>query len=377
MKKYVIIWSLLIATTLSACKFDSKENKESKKQFNMTIKKEIFGEIDGKQVFLYTLKNINGITVKITNYGGIVTSIIVPDNTGKFGDVVLGFNNLNDYLDGHPYFGAIVGRYANRISKGKFTLNGKEYSLAINNGTNHLHGGIKGFDKVIWNTEKIQNKGETGLRMSYFSKDGEEGFPGNLGVIVKYILTNKNELKIKYQATTDKPTPVNLTHHSYFNLAGKEDILDHKLTINADKYTEINKDFIPTGKLRSVKNTPFDFTSEKTIGEEISDVKGGYDHNFVLNNFTGRVRKICKVHEPVNGRVMEVFSNQPGLQFYTGNFLDGTEIGKNAQVYKRHYGFCLETQYFPDSPNHPEFPSTILKAGETYRQTTIYKFSVN
>ncbi|MCD4772612.1 MAG: galactose mutarotase [Bacteroidales bacterium] len=342
----------------------------------MTINKEVFGKIDNQQIFLFTLKNKNGMTVKITNYGGIVTSLLVPDKNGKLDDVVLGFDNLDDYLQGHPYFGAIVGRYGNRIAKGKFTLNGKEYNLAINNGPNHLHGGIKGFDKAIWSAAKIKENDYVGLRLSHFSKDGDEGYPGNLGVIVIYSLTNNNELKIKYQATTDKATPVNLTHHSYFNLAGTGDIFNHELMIDANKYTVVNNNLIPTGELRNVKETAFDFTSSKKIGKEISDVEGGYDHNFVLNNYSGETRKVVEVLEPISGRIMEVFTSEPGIQFYSGNFLDGTEIGKNNKVYNKHYGFCLETQHFPDSPNQLEFPSTILHPGETYTHKTIYKFSV-
>ncbi len=376
--KKIITLIIIFAIAFTACNFDTEKNDQNKNMNKMTIKKEVLGKTDGKQIFLYTLKNKNGMTVKITNYGGIVTSLLVPDKNGKFDDVVLGFDNLDDYLEGHPYFGAIIGRYGNRIANGKFMLNGEEYDLAINNGNNHLHGGIKGFDKVIWNTKKMQKMDAVGLRMSYFSEDGEEGYPGNLGVVIIYSLTNKNELMIRYQATTDKATPVNLTHHSYFNLAGagNGDILKHELMINADKYTIVNDELIPTGELINVKGTPFDFTSSKKIGKEISNVEGGYDHNFVLNNYSGEIRKVVEVFDPISGRKMEVFTSEPGVQFYTGNFLDGTEIGKNNKVYKKHYGFCLETQHFPDSPNQPDFPSTILNPGEVYSHKTIYQFSV-
>lgn len=376
--KNTITLIIIFAITSTACNFDSEKNDQNKNINKMTIEKEVFGNADGKEVFLYTLKNKNGMTVKITNYGGIVTSLLVPDKNGKFDDVVLGFNNLDDYLEGHPYFGAIVGRYGNRIANGKFTLNGEEYNLAINNGPNHLHGGVIGFDKVIWSAGEIKENNFIGLRISHLSKDGDEGYPGNLGIVIIYSLTNNNELKIEYNAVTDKATPVNLTHHSYFNLvgAGNGDILNHELMIDANRYTVVNSDLIPTGELKNVTGTPFHFTSLKRIGKDISDVEGGYDHNFVLNNFTGEIRKVVEVFEPVSERKMEVFTSEPGIQFYTGNFLDGTEIGKNNKIYKKHYGFCLETQHFPDSPNQPDFPSTILHPGETYSHKTTYKFSV-
>jgi len=329
---------------------------------------------------LYTLTNGKGMTVKITNYGGIVTSIVVPDSAGNPGDVVLGFDSLSGYLQqGVPYFGALVGRYGNRIAKGSFKLDGKEYKLATNNGPNHLHGGIKGFDKVVWQAEEVNNGQEPGLKLTYQSKDGEEGYPGNLSVTVVYTLTQNSELKIDYTATTDKATPVNLTNHSYFNLAaGKaENALQHQITINADRYTVVDASLIPTGELRPVKGTPFDFTSTHSIGERIGQVEGGYDHNFVLSAAQGSSAPVVRVSEPTSGRVMEVYTDQPGVQFYSGNFLDGSLTGKGGKKYVKHYGFCLETQHFPDSPNQPKFPSTILKPGETYHTVTTYKFSVN
>ncbi|UCH98603.1 MAG: galactose mutarotase [Candidatus Aminicenantes bacterium] len=343
----------------------------------MSMIKSNFGKTkEGQPVDLYTITNANGMTVKITNYGGIVTSLKVPDKNGKFADVVLGFDSLDKYLEGHPYFGAIVGRYGNRIARGKFTLNGTEYQLATNNGENHLHGGIKGFDKVVWNVEIVKEENEIGIKLSYLSKDGEEGYPGNLSAVVTYTLTNDNELKIHYEAETDKSTPVNLTHHSYFNLkgAGNGDILGHLLTFNADRFTPVDEGLIPTGEIKSVKDTPMDFTVLKAIGERIKQVKGGYDHNYVLNDWDGSLRRAAKVVEPRFGRVMEVWTTEPGLQFYSGNFLDGTIRGKNGKVYYKHYGFCLETQHFPDSPNKLRFPSVILEPGKKYTHTTIYRF---
>jgi aldose 1-epimerase len=353
------------------------EDTQKGEATKMSIIKSDFGKAkEGQAVYLYTLSNANGMTVKITNYGGIVTSLIVPDKNCQLDDVVLGFDSLDQYLEGHPYFGALVGRYGNRIAKGKFTLNGTGYKLATNNGENHLHGGIKGFDKVVWNTEIVKKENEVGVKLSYLSKDGEEDYPGNLSVVVIYTLTKNNELKINYEAETDKPTPINLTHHSYFNLkgAGNGDILGHLMTFAADRFTPVDEGLIPTGEIKSVKDTPMDFTVPKAIGERIDQVKGGYDHNYVLNDWDGSLRWAAKVVEPISGRVMEVWTTEPGLQFYSGNFLDGTITGKNGKVYQKHYGFCLETQHFPDSPNKPEFPSTILEPGEKYTHTTIYRF---
>jgi aldose 1-epimerase len=313
--------------------------------------------------------------VDFINYGGIITSIKVPDREGHFSDVVLGFENPEYYIDDHPYFGALIGRYGNRIAKGKFTLHGKTYTLAVNNGPNHLHGGLKGFDKKFWN---IEEKSHNSYLLSYLSVDGEEGYPGTLSVEVTYTLTDDNEIKIIYSATSDKPTHVNLTNHTYFNLTGdnKIPILDHEIMINADQFTVVDKDLTPTGQLRHVKGSEMDFTSPKKIGQDILKVKegGGYDHNFVLRDWNGKLKQAATLYEPVSGRFLEVLTTEPGLQFYSGNFLDGTLVGKDNDVYQKHDGLCLETQHYPDSPNHHDFPSTILKPGEVYSSTTIYKF---
>lgn len=363
---------LLIIALIVSCSQEVKEKKAKKKR--MKIEKEVFGKIDGDTAFLFTMTNDQGMIVKITNYGGIVTSIIVPDREGKKSDVVLGFEDLQSYIDGHPYFGCIVGRYANRIANGKFNIDEKEYTLAQNNGINHLHGGIKGFDKVLWDVSTKRLVDSASVRLHYTSPDGEEGYPGNLKCKVTYTLTNDNELIIEYKALTDKSTPVNLTHHSYFNLGGtEEDCLNHEMQIDANKFVVVNENLIPTGELKDVAGTPMDFTSPQVIGERIDQVDGGYDHTYVLNN-DGKMQKIAVFSHPDNGRYVEVYSSEPGVQFYSGNFLDGSLIGKNHIIYKKHYGFCLETQHFPDSPNQPDFPSTILRPGEEYGYTTIYKF---
>lgn len=326
----------------------------------------------------YSLKNDKGMQVEVINYGGIITKILVPDNKGKMADVVLGFDDPKGYTKEHPYFGALVGRYGNRIAKGKFNLDGKSYTLAVNNGPNALHGGLKGFDKVLWNVEE-KEPGKV-LKLSYTSPDGEEGYPGTLKTEVTYTLTNDNEIKIDYLATTDKATPVNLTSHSYFNLSGdkKKTILDHEIMINADQYTVVDKDLTPTGELKNVKGTEMDFTAPKKIGTDIKKVKegGGYDHNYVLRNTDGSMKLAATLYEPTSGRFMEVMTTEPGLQFYSGNFLDGKLVGKNKDAYQKHDGLCLETQHFPDSPNHENFPSTILRPGKTYKTSTVYRFSV-
>ncbi len=343
----------------------------------MSIEKSPFGKTaEGKDVDLYTLTNTNGLKAQIMTYGGIVTSLLVPDKNGVFADIVLGCDSLEEYIKGTPYFGALIGRYGNRIAKGKFTLDGVEYTLATNNGPNHLHGGLKGFDKVVWNAEQMQTDKGPALKLTYLSKDGEEGYSGNLSCTVIYTLTNDNELKISYEAETDKNTVINLTHHSYFNLGGHNsgDILGHELTINADSFTPVDKDLIPTGEIKSVKGTPMDFTNPMAIGSRIKQVQGGYDHNYVLKSSDGSLALAALVYEPKSGRVMEVFTTEPGVQFYTGNFLDGSNKGKGA-VYNKHNGFCLETQHFPDSPNKPQFPSTVLKPGDKYKHETVYKFS--
>jgi len=342
----------------------------------MDIQKQPFGELsDGTAVDIYTLINGKGITARLMTYGAILVSLEVPDRTGKPGDIVLGYDSLDGYIKNNPYFGSIVGRYGNRIAKGRFTLDGISYELATNNDENHLHGGIKGYDKVAWKAEPVRGVGEVGVKFSYLSPDGEEGYPGNLNITVTYMLTDQNELKIGYEATTDKATPINLTHHSYFNLAGEGDILNHKLMINAHAYTPVDAGLIPTGEVRPVKDTPFDFTTPHTIGERIAQVEGGYDHNFVLRSGGGKTELAVRVVEPGSGRIMEISTTEPGLQFYSGNFLDGTIIGKGGRAYKKHAGFCLETQHFPDSPNRPNFPSTILRPGEVYRTLTVHKFS--
>jgi len=349
----------------------------------MTFRSEKYGEMPSKgDVTCFTLSNTNGMTVKLTDYGGIVISIIVPDRDGNMEDVVLGYDSLADYLKDNPYFGCIVGRYGNRLANGKFILDGKEYSLAVNNDKNHLHGGIKGFDKVVWDHQQVRTDRGIGIKFLYTSKDGEEGYPGNLTCTVTYTLTDENELKIDYEATTDKKTVLNLTHHSYFNLAGhgNGNILDHKLMLNADRFTPVDDTLIPTGELRPVKGTPMDFSKSMVIGDRIDEddeqlkYGRGYDHNWVFAKCDGTLRLQGEVYEPKTGRVMEVHTTEPGVQFYSGNFLDGSNIGKQGKVYQHRYGFCLETQHFPDSPNHPEFPTTVLEPGQMYKHTTIYKF---
>ena len=342
-----------------------------------------FGETsEGQQVRLYTLRNANGLIADVMTYGAIVVTLKTPDRNGKMGDIVLGYDNLQDYIRNSPYFGAIVGRYGNRIGQGKFTLDGVEYKLAVNNGENHLHGGIKGFDKVVWSDEPVWRADAVGVKLSYLSKDGEEGYPGNLNATVIYLLTNNNELRIEYEATTDKATPVNLTHHGYFNLTGgQRDILDHVLALNADKFTPVDKGLIPTGELLPVAGTPMDFTRSTAIGARIGNdfeqlkFGGGYDHNWVLNKGGRSMIAAARVYEPTTGRVMEIRTTEPGIQFYSGNFLDGTITGKGGTVYKHRWGLCLETQHYPDSPNKPNFPSTILRPGQNYETTTIYRFS--
>jgi aldose 1-epimerase len=343
------------------------------------VEKTEFGKLpDGTVVDLYTLTNKNGLSAKIITYGARVTELHVPDKSGQMGDVVLGFDNLDSYLKDNPYFGAIVGRVANRIAKGKFTLDGKDYTLAVNNGPNSLHGGIKGFDKVIWAAEPVESKEGPAMKLSYLSPDGEEGYPGNLHVSVVYTLTNKNGLRIEYTATTDKDTPVNLSNHSYFNLAGQGDILHQVLMLAADRYTPVDDTLIPTGEIKPVQGTPMDFTTGHPIGDHITEVGGdpkGYDFNYVLNSGGKRFALAARAYDPTSGRVLEMSTTEPGVQFYTGNFLDGTLTGKGGWVYQQHDAFCLEAQHFPDAVNHPNFPSIILKPGQTYRQRTEYVFS--
>lgn len=347
-----------------------------------------FGKMpDGRDVSLYTLMNARGMKAEITNYGGIIVRLYAPDRQGKLEDVVLGFDSLDGYLKSSPYFGALIGRVGNRMAHGRFTLDGKTYSLATNNSPGglpcHLHGGNVGFDKVLWQAEPFIGHDLAGLRLTYLSPDGEEGYPGNLAVTVTYTLENDNSVKIKYVATTDQPTPVNLTQHSYFNLKGEGlgDILGHVLTIKASHMTPVNAGLIPTGAITPVKGTPFDFTSPQVIGDRVdaSDQQirfgGGYDHNWVIDRTTDGLEHVATVSEPVSGRTMEVWTKEPGIQFYCGNFLDGSAIGKRGNPYPFRSGLCLETQHHPDSANQPGFPSVILRPGETYSTETVYRFS--
>ena len=346
----------------------------------MSINKEPFGKTpQGAAVDLYTLTNAHGLRVKIMTYGATITSVEVPDRDGHQANVTLALDSLDDYLKGHPYLGSTVGRYANRIAKGKFTIDGKEYSLATNDGPNHLHGGVKGFDKAVWKAEPIEGKDSVGVRFSHTSPDGDEGYPGTLSAKVTYSLNNQNELRMQYEAETDKPTVVNLTNHTYWNLAGggNGDILKHLLTINADRYLPADDGLIPLGAPKPVKGTPMDFTRPMTIGSRIAEVKGGYDLCYPLNKAAGDKEPTfaAKIVDPGSGRVMEIYTTQPAVQLYTANFLDGTLHG-GGKAFKQHYAFCLETEHYPDSPNHPEYPTTVLRPGEKYEQTTTHKFSV-
>jgi aldose 1-epimerase len=340
---------------------------------------------DGVTVDEYILSNANGMEVRIITYGAIITSIRVPDRNGTFSDVVLGFDNLADYETRNSYFGALIGRFGNRIANAEFTLQGQTYRLAANNGANALHGGLRGFNKQVWTAQEVQTANGVGVALSYLSPDGEEGFPGNLSVTVVYTVTDANELRIDYTATTDQTTVVNLTNHSFFNLEGNGSgtIYDHVLMINADRYTAVNENLIPTGELPQVAGTPFDFREPTPVGARIRSshpqmVRGrGYDHNFVINQAeVGALTLAAHVYEPITGRVMEVLTTEPGVQFYSGNFIDATLVGSSGGIYRQGDGFCLETQHFPDSPNQPDFPSTVLNPGETYATTTIYRFGV-
>lgn len=341
------------------------------------ITKASWGNYDGKDVFLYTLTNSKGNQVQISNYGGTITHWTAPDKAGNKSSIVLGFDSLSGYLAHPPYFGALVGRYGNRIGNAQFTLDGKAYKLAANNGKNSLHGGLKGFDKQVWDAS-TENDSTPVLTLKYVSKDGEEGFPGNLNVTVQYSLSDEDELKIEYSAETDKATPINLTNHSYFNLTGdvSNTILNHMLQINADNYTPVDTSLITTGEIKSVKGTPFDFTTPMKIGARIDQVKGGYDHNFVLNSKDGSLKQAAILTDSISGRQLEVFTTEPGLQFYTGNFLDGTLKNHDGKPINQHAALCMETQHFPDSPNKPGFPSAILKPGAKYHTVTVYKLSV-
>lgn len=375
MKTKTLLGILSIISVLFSCSDNQKPAAQ--------ISKEAWGQLaNGQQVDLYTLTNQNGMTVKISNYGGTIVYWTAIDKNGTYDDITLGCDSLSDYIKGVPYFGALVGRYGNRIAKGKFILEGQRYTLAVNNGENSLHGGLKGFDKVIWKAKTVEGE-EPKLVLNYLSKDGEEGYPGNLNVQVVYTLKKDDALEIAYTATTDKSTVVNLTNHAYFNLSGnfKLPILNHELTIKADKFLPIDKGLIPTGSAKEVKDTPFDFTKTHKIGERINlkdtqlEYGKGYDHCWIAKD-TSSLHSIAEVYEPNSGRFMEVITTEPAVQFYSGNFLDGTVKGKSGNKFQHRTGFCLETEHYPDSPNHSRFPKTVLKPGETYRSKTIYKFSV-
>jgi aldose 1-epimerase len=382
-RKYLWLQSLVASLSVAGLVGCASSSSTPSKAGITTVSREPFGQTkDGTPIDIYTLRNSKGAEARICNYGGIVVSLKVPDKHGQFGDVVLGYDNLNGYLEKSPYFGALIGRYGNRIGHAKFTLDGKEYHLATNDGPNTLHGGFRGFDKVVWMAKPLATQGGAGLQLHYLSKDGEEGFPGNLDVTATYVLTDDNALELEFIASTDKDTVVNLTHHSYFNLAGKGDILNHTVMINADKFTPVDSTLIPTGELRPVDGTPFDFRKPTTIGARINQddqqlkFGKGYDHNWVINKSMGHLELMARVSEPASGRVLEVLSTEPGLQFYSGNFLDGTITGKGGWVYQYRNGFCMEPQHYPDSPNKPNFPSVVLHPSQPYHNTIVYKFSV-
>ncbi len=339
---------------------------------------------DGRSVGLFVLENSNGCSASVTDFGATVTSLVAPDNRRGLSDIVLGFDTLDSYLAGHPYFGSTIGRFGNRIADGRFTLDGQVYHLAQNNGPNHLHGGSTGFGMLLWRVTSDTSPDTQQLQLSHTSPDGEEGYPGRMQISVTFTLSDANELRIDSLATTDRPTIVNLTNHSYFNLAGPagDTILDHEIMINADHFTPVNADLIPTGEIRPVEGTPMDLRRINRIGSRIDDdddqlrLANGYDHNWVLNRSGEEPTLAAKVHEPISGRMLEVLTTEPGVQFYTGNFLDGSFVGRTGKPYGRRSGFCLETQHFPDSPNQPGFPSTVLRPGETWQSTTIYRFGV-
>lgn len=335
----------------------------------MGITQTHFGVTDDQEVSLFTLTNERGLEVSITNYGGAVVSLKAPDRKGEFADVVLGYETLEEYVRNPRYFGGLIGRHANRIGRGKFSLNGASYQLTQNNGMNHLHGGSRGFDKRVWNVIGVVDDGRAILRLGYSSRDGEEGYPGNLSAAVTYKLLPDNELEIDYRATTDRDTIVNLTNHSYFNLAGKGTILDHELTLHADSFTPVSEELVPTGEVKPVANTVMDFRQSRRIAQ------GGYDHNFVLRDVDAWIRPAARLFEPESGRVLEILTKEPGIQFYSGNFLDGSLIGRGGVPYEKYAGLCLEPQHFPDAPNHVNFPSTVLRPGEVYKHTSVYRFS--
>jgi len=385
--KHFLYQFLILALSMSLinCKGDPKKQSKLNMEEQSTITKTPYGKLpDGTVIDQYTLKNTNGMTVGIITYGGIITSWTAPNKEGVYEDVVLGYTQLEEYLNGSPYFGALIGRYGNRIAQAKFALDGKEYTLAVNDGPNHLHGGLKGFDKVVWNATQSKTDSGVSLVLRYLSAHMEEGYPGNLETTVTYTLTPNNELEVKYQAITDQKTVVNLTQHSYFNLSAdfSKPIVDHQISIDADSYLPVDETLIPTGEFAEVQNTPFDFRKAKTIGKDIDTdhdqlKKGlGYDHCWVLNHQNQGLRFAASAHHKKSGRLLEVYTDEPGMQFYTGNFLDGTLPNKQGGTYAHRTGFCLETQHYPDSPNQENFPSVILNPGETYTTKTIFKFSV-
>ena len=386
MKRWNEMLTLFIALSiLASCQNSGRKKMDDDTMGNVPgIEKRTFGEMpNGEEIYEYTLRNSNKIEISIITYGGIIRTLSLPDKNGNFEDVVLGYDNLDEYLDNNPYFGSIIGRYGNRIAKGKFSVDGTEYTLATNNLGNHLHGGEAGFDKVVWKAEEIQGEEDVSLKLTYLSPDMEEGYPGNLNVEVTYKLTNNNELVIDYKAVTDKKTIVNLTNHAYFNLSAKEQsIVDHQLQINASNYLPVDETLIPT-EISSVHGTPFDFKKMKVIGADINNENlqlkygGGFDHCWVLNESEDRLSLAASLLEPYSGRRVDVYTTEPGIQFYSGNFLDGSITGKKGSIYKKRYGLCLETQHYPDSPNRPDFPSTELKPGEIYKSTTVYKFSAD
>ena len=376
--------SILPLILLAACSSSTPEPGKAAEMAKPKLKKSDFGKTaDGTAVDLYTMTNKNGVEISIMTRGAIVTSVKTPDKAGALGEITLGFDSLDGYLKENPYFGAVVGRYGNRIAKGHFKLNGKDYKLAVNNGANHLHGGLLGFDKAVWTARDASTPEAPAVELTNLSKDGEEGYPGNLTVKVTYSLNDANEVSIAYSATSDKDTVTNITNHSYFNLKGSGTILEHQIMLNASRYTPVDAGLIPTGQLAPVKGTPFDFTTATAIGARIDDAKDqqikfglGYDHNWVLDKPTADALTVAaEVYEPTTGRVLQVSTTQPGVQFYTGNFLDGKIIGRGGKAYEKRSGLCLETQHFPDSPNHPTFPTTTLKPGETMTSKTVWKFS--
>jgi len=379
------VFSGILFQCLNSTKEETKEKSEEMNDTKLPITKTNFGKTkEGLTVEEYALKNKNGVELKVITYGGRITSLKIPDNKGNYKNVILGFDNLEDYEADNPFFGALIGRFGNRIANGKFTLDGEEYTLAQNDGQNHLHGGVKGFDRVVWTATPIEGEKDSKLKLTYLSKDGEEGYPGNLKVTVVYTLTEDNTLEVSYEATTDKTTVINLTQHAYFNLTGDftNDILKHELKLNADAFLPVDPTLIPTSEVRPVEGTPFDFRQAKPIGEEISTENEqlkrglGYDHCWILNGETGNMRFAASAYDKNSGRMMEIYTTEPAIQFYSGNFLDGTLPMPNGGKYKHRTGFCLETQHYPDSPNQEQFPTVSLKPNETYTTKTSFKFLI-